>query len=48
MDFVQREEQKSTGPKGELINPTGPLLDVDDVRAKTTVEGRCILMMGPV
>ena len=30
---------KPTGPKMDLINPTGPLLEVVDVRVKTTVEG---------
>ena len=49
MDLVQeRRAQKPTGSKWDLINPTGPLLEVVDVRAETTVEGRCILMRGPV
>ena len=49
MDLVQEiRAQKPIGSKWYLINPTGPLLEVVDVRAEETVEGRCILMMGPV
>ena len=47
--WCKREEHKKPiGPKLDLINPTGPLLEVVEVNAETTVEGRCILMMGPV
>ena len=47
--MVQKKRaQKPAGSKWDLINPTGPLLEVVDVRAETTVEGRDILMMGPV
>ena len=49
MVLVQEKRiQKPIGLKWDLINPTGPLLEVVDVRATTTVEGRYILMMGPV
>ena len=45
MDLLQkRRAQKPSGSKWNLINPTGQLLEVVDV---TTVEGRCIMMMGP-
>ena len=37
MDLVQEKRaQKPTGPKWDLINPTGPLLEVVDVRAETS------------
>ena len=40
MDLVQeRRAQKPTGPKWDLINSTGPLLEVVDAWAETTVEG---------
>ena len=50
VDLVQKKRaQKPARSKWDLIDPTGPLLDVVDVRrAETTVEGRDILMMGPV
>ena len=47
MALVQeRREQKLTDPKWDLINPTGALLDVVDVRTETIVERRCIMMIG--
>ena len=46
MDLVhERRAQKPTGSKWDLINP---LLQVVDVRLETTVEGRFILITGPV
>ena len=49
MDLVQeRRAQKPTGSKWDLINPTGALLELVDVRAQMTVEEGCILMMGPI
>ena len=39
---------KPTGSKWDQINPTGTGLEVVDVRAETTVEGRDILMIGPM
>ena len=49
MDLVQDiREQKLIGSKWDLINPTGPILEVVDVREKTTDEGRYILIMGQV
>ena len=49
VDLVQKKRaQKPTGSKWDLINPAGPLLEVVDVRAESTVERRDILMIGPV
>ena len=46
MDKVQEERaQKPSGPKGNLINATGPLLDVVDVGAEMPIEGIYIMMM---
>ena len=47
MDLVQgKRAHKPTDSKWDLVDPTGPVLEVIDVRAKTTVEGRFILTMG--
>ena len=40
-------QKKPAGSKWDLINPTGPFLEVVDVKAETTVEEREVLMMGP-
>ena len=48
VDLVHEKlAQIPAGSKWGLINPTIPLLEVIDVRAEMTVEGRVILMMGP-
>ena len=49
VDMVKKKRaQKPTCAKMNLINPTGLLMEVVDVRTETTVEGRDILMMEPV